>query len=66
MSGEPDQKRPPAQGWSLGADGFSRAFWVVMAVVLWGIGLGLLMSGYVGYGGMLVVLGVAAAVNVLP
>ncbi|MCB0880708.1 MAG: hypothetical protein KDC33_00615 [Thermoleophilia bacterium] len=66
MSDEPEPKRLPAQGWSLGADGFPKALWVFMAVLLWGIGLGLLMSGYVGYGGMLVVLGVAAAVNVLP
>lgn len=66
MSQTPDEKRPPGSGWSLGADGFSKAFWVFMTVVLAGIGLILLTSGYVGYGAMLMVIGVAAAVNVLP
>lgn len=60
----PDKQREPGSGFSLGADGFSKAFWVFMTLVLLGIGAILLTSGYVGYGGMLVVIGLAAAVNV--
>ncbi len=66
MSENPNENRSPGAGWSLGADGFSKAFWVFMTLVLAGIGVGLLASGYVGYGGMLLVIAAAAAVNVLP
>lgn len=66
VSSTDDETRPPGQGWSLGADGFSKAFWLFMTVVLVVIGVILLTSGYVGYGGMLLVLGGAAFVNVLP
>lgn len=66
MSADDDKKRAPGQGFSLGADGFSKAFWVFMTVVLVAIGVVLLTSGYVGYGAMITVIGAAAAVNVLP
>jgi hypothetical protein len=59
------QTRPPGSGWTLGADGLSRAFWIVMAVLLAGTGIALLASGYYGYGSIIVILAAAAAVNVL-
>jgi len=57
--------RPPGSGWTLGADGLSRAFWIVMAVLLGGLGAALLASGYLGYGAVILILAVAAAVNLL-
>lgn len=58
--------RPPGSGWSLGADGLSTAFWIVMAVLLAGLGVVLLASGYHGYGAVILILAAAAAVNILP
>lgn len=57
--------RPPGSGWTLGADGLSRAFWIVMAVVLAGLGAVLLASGYLGYGATILILSAAAAVNLI-
>ena len=42
VSSTDDETRPPGQGWSLGADGFSKAFWLFMTVVLVVIGVILL------------------------
>lgn len=56
--------RPPGSGWTLGAEGLSRAFWIVMTVLLTGLGVVLLASAYLGYGAMILILAAAAAVNI--
>jgi hypothetical protein len=68
MAPEPDprrEERPPGSGWELGAGGFSRVGWGVVTALLFALALLLFATGYVGYGGMIVVLGLAAAVNLL-
>lgn len=57
--------RPPGSGWSLGADGLSAAFWIVMTILLAALGVILLVSGYLGYGAVILLLAAAAAVNIL-
>ena len=54
---------PPEQGWTLGADGFPKAAWISLAVLLAAFSLLLLVVGYVGYGAMIATLAAAAAVN---
>lgn len=66
MSDSRPSSRPPGSGWSLGADGLSTAFWIVMTTLLAGLGVVLLASGYYGYGAVILILAAAAAVNVLP
>lgn len=60
-----DTPRPPGSGWTLGAEGLSRAFWIVMAVLLASVGVILLASGYLGYGATILILAAAAAVNIV-
>jgi hypothetical protein len=55
--------RPPETGWELGAGGLGKASWVTLAVLLAALGVLLLASGYVGYGGIILILAAAAAVN---
>jgi hypothetical protein len=55
--------RPPETGWELGAGGLGKASWVTLAVLLAALGVLLLASGYVGYGGIIMILAAAAAVN---
>ncbi len=55
--------RPPESGWELGASGLGRVAWAVLAVLLVGLGVLLLASGYVGYGALILILAAAAAVN---
>jgi hypothetical protein len=67
---EPTQKprrsaRPPETGWQLGASGLSKVAWGVLAVLLVALGILLLVSGYIGYGGIILILAAAAAVNLL-
>lgn len=67
---EPSQKprrspRPPEAGWELGASGLTKVAWCVLAILLVALGVLLLASGYIGYGGMILVLAAAAAVNLL-
>lgn len=67
---EPSQKprrsaRPPETGWQLGASGLSKVAWSVLAVLLVALGILLLVSGYIGYGGIILILAAAAAVNLL-
>lgn len=57
--------RPPESGWELGASGLTKVAWGILAVLLVGLGVLLLVSGYIGYGGMILILAGAAAVNLL-
>ena len=59
------ERRPPESGWELGAGGLTKASWAVLAVLLVALGVLLLASGYIGYGGVILILAVAAAVNLL-
>jgi hypothetical protein len=55
--------RPPETGWELGAGGLGKASWATLAILLAALGVLLLASGYVGYGGIILILAAAAAVN---
>lgn len=57
--------RPPETGWELGAGGLTKVAWAVLAVLLAGLAILLLASGYIGYGGIILILAGAAAVNLL-
>jgi len=57
--------RPPESGWELGAGGLGKVAWGVLAVLLVVLGVLLLASGYLGYGGLILILAAAAAVNLL-
>lgn len=68
MSTEPRKgrrTRPPESGWELGAGGLGKVSWAVLAALLVGLGVLLLASGYMGYGGIILILAAAAAVNLL-
>ncbi|WP_217914236.1 hypothetical protein [Miltoncostaea marina] len=68
MTVEPRKQRrarPPERGWELGAGGLGKVSWGVLAVLLVGLGVLLLASGYMGYGGIILILAAAAAVNLL-
>lgn len=66
MSPEPRKpRRPPESGWELGAGGLGKVSWAVLAVLLVGLGVLLLASGYMGYGAIILILAAAAAVNLL-
>lgn len=56
-------ERPPGSGWELGAAGLGKAGWITLTALLAILGIVLLAGGYVGYGIMILVLAVAAAVN---
>ncbi|MGD9695740.1 MAG: hypothetical protein AB7V42_08780 [Thermoleophilia bacterium] len=62
---KPSQRRPPEKGWELGASGLGRASWITLTLLLAALGVLLLASGYIGYGGIILILAVAAAVNLL-
>ena len=55
--------RPPETGWELGAGGLTKASWATLAVLLVALAVLLLASGYIGYGGIILILAGAAAVN---
>ena len=57
--------RPPETGWELGAGGLTKVAWAVLATLLAGLAILLLVSGYIGYGGIILILAGAAAVNLL-
>jgi hypothetical protein len=57
--------RPPETGWELGAGGLTKVAWAVLAILLAGLAILLLVSGYIGYGGIILILAGAAAVNLL-
>jgi hypothetical protein len=56
---------PPEKGWTLGASGLPRPVWASLAVVLALLAVLLFVLGYHGYGILVLVLGVAASVNLL-
>lgn len=61
----PRSGRPPESGWELGAGGLTKVAWGVVVVLLVALAVLLLVSGYMGYGGIILVLAAAAAVNLL-
>lgn len=68
MSTAPKRTRrgaPPEQGWTLGAGGLPKAFWVAMCVLLIGLAALILFLGYNVYGALVLVLAAAASVNLL-
>jgi len=56
-------RQDPASGWTLGAGGLPKSAWLVLAVIAIVLGISLLSVGYLGYGVMIVIIGLAAAVN---
>jgi hypothetical protein len=56
---------PPETGWTLGASGLPRPVWATLAVILALLAVLLFVLGYLGYGILVLVLGVAASVNLL-
>jgi hypothetical protein len=60
-----DPRSDPASGWTLGAGGLPKAAWLVLAVLLIALGAVLLGVGYLGYGILIVIVGLAAGVNLL-
>lgn len=57
---------PPVGGWGFGASGIPTGFWVGLSAVLIVMAIVLLAVDYTGYGALLLVLGLAAAVNLIP
>jgi hypothetical protein len=57
------QSQDPGSGWALGAGGLPRAAWLVLAFIAIALGASLLGMGYLGYGILIVIVGLAAAVN---
>lgn len=64
MSDEHGARRQPGAGWTLGAGGLPRSVWAGMALILAAVGVVLLVSGYLGYGVLMLVVAAAAGVNV--
>jgi hypothetical protein len=56
---------PPETGWTLGAGGLPKLFWAVLGALLLALAIYLLAVGYIGYGAVIAILAVAAAVNLL-
>lgn len=57
---------PPVGGWGFGARGIPTAFWTGLSAVLMVVAVVLLVTDYTGYGALLAVLALAAAVNLIP
>ena len=57
------ERRPPERGWELGAGGLTKVAWGVLALLLLVLAALLFATGYIGYGGMILILALAAAVN---
>ena len=57
---------PPVGGWGFGAAGIPNGFWVGLSAVLVVVAIVLLATEYTGYGALLAVLALAAAVNLIP
>ncbi len=72
MSPDPSGSRrrlpsgPPVGGWGFGAKGIPSGFWMGLSILLLALAILLLASSYTGYGVLVVVLAVAAAVNLVP
>ena len=69
---DPDRTRrrspatPPVGGWGFGAAGIPAGFWAGLSVLLVVVAIVLLAVEYTGYGALLLILGLAAAVNLIP
>ena len=72
MSTEPDNGRrrlpsgPPVGGWGFGAKGITSGFWIALVVVQLLLAIFLLAEAYTGYGVLVAILALAAAVNLIP
>ena len=55
--------RPPGSGWELGATGLTKASWGTLVALLVGLAILLFVSGYIGYGAIILIVAAAAAVN---
>ncbi|MFN8120960.1 MAG: hypothetical protein U0237_00885 [Thermoleophilia bacterium] len=64
MSDDHGARRQPGAGWTLGAGGLPRSVWAGMAFIFAVLGVVLLVSGYIGYGALMLVVAAAAGVNV--
>jgi hypothetical protein len=62
---EPDKRTrsDPASGWTLGAGGLPKSAWFVLALLAIIFGAVMLGIGYLGYGLLIVIVGLAAAAN---
>lgn len=58
-----DVRPDPGSGWTLGAGGLPKVAWLVLAAIAIGLGAILLGMGYLGYGILIVIVGLAAGVN---
>ncbi len=72
MSPDPDNARrrlpsgPPVGGWGFGAKGITAGFWIGLSVMLVLLAIVLLLESYMGYGVIVGILALAAAVNLTP
>lgn len=72
MAPDPDGARrklssgPPVGGWGFGAQGIPSGFWVGLCIVMVVLAILLLAAAYTGYGVLVAVLALAAAVNLIP
>lgn len=72
MSPDPSSGRrrlpsgPPVGGWGFGAKGIPAGFWVGLTILLLALAILLLAAAYTGYGVLVAVLAIAAAVNLIP
>lgn len=57
---------PPVGGWGFGAAGIPTGFWAGLSSLLIIAAIILLATGYTGYGMLVMALGLAAAVNLIP
>ncbi len=57
---------PPVGGWGFGASGIPPGFWIGLSALLLVVAIVLLATDYTGYGALLAVLALAAAVNLIP
>jgi hypothetical protein len=60
-----DAPQDPGSGWALGAAGLPKAAWFVLAAIAIALGAILLGIGYLGYGILIVIVGLAAGVNLV-
>jgi len=57
---------PPVGGWGFGAKGITAGFWIGLSVMLLLLAIVLLLESYTGYGVIVGILALAAAVNLTP
>ncbi len=72
MAPSPDNARrrrpsgPPVGGWGFGAKGITSGFWIGLVVAQVLLAIFLLAEAYTGYGVLVAILALAAAVNLVP